>query len=779
MRRRQQAPDIVSRPISLFPDQEKHVNKQMRILDNYAFSRDPSGTGSGKTVTSLWIARSLYQQKRITEVICIGMAASTEKWNLEYNTYEDDGLPPFSYISYASFASDVERDMSRFVERRFSEDGFTSTYVVTERFMHSVREGVLIIVDEAQQIKNENADRSKTLSVLLSMIAQMQLEYNSNPEAEAVLSRFILLTATHLTDVSQGISLMRLTGTITRKKVFSKRTNSDGSSTYIEGYFEEGLRNILIQFMIDPQEDPPDEEEAMLEYLDRQEDIIKDKFASCFEDYEVDISSINPADWRVIADERDSVLEKTILYNCFSEVAFARTSHAMSSPPQQVFRGYFALDHTDDPYDPAYGRSPLLVTGPLTEAYKQAGKNMLTRLLLNDAKEALTSALGGMKSKADRAEKAVVISNAIDAYKNNLMDDSTRPLDERHAGWRTMYDVLHEAETAFDLLLNGVGQFAALKKRAAVALSALGSKGAEQSHIVERGEGKGLAAMTYGTSQMHDCCVERLVSLTIQYLRTPPGDIVGATSNTRGHKVAHCFKFKKQLVEFCVELRAAGYRGEFAVVADRPSPKDSDLIEKWNNVIGTRPRKLEDERRKWVADSDKCRVLVFTLEKGGTSIDYDDRTGVWPIVAFSQLTFETAGLAQMVGRFFRKLMLTAAIVYIFIGITPGVNAVEMMTNRSQKTSSIMKLSMDPSKQLLDTPGFYPRFIEGIGYIDDWHEDYRPYIIAGKSIQYSTLDIIDDFHNGRPVHLLEGSRLPTSKLPTSFTSAVRVSPVCVV
>ncbi len=191
------------------PHQVDHVQRLSRTLDRFRFALDLSALGAGKT----YCATKLCESRTIPNVVVVAPLTVIPKWQHMQNQH---GLPLVDAISYCSLRSvKCKQPKHGFLNRedRVTEHEVDGNLEKTERtFFHStekwrklVNEGVLLVVDEIQNVKNVS---SQFLSVKEMMRDILDHTDESNK------SRVLLLSGTPVDKTEQAVNLYRALGIV-------------------------------------------------------------------------------------------------------------------------------------------------------------------------------------------------------------------------------------------------------------------------------------------------------------------------------------------------------------------------------------------------------------------------------------------------------------------------------------------------------------------------------------------------------------------------------------
>lgn len=202
--------------ISLLSHQIKHVSDITSCLEgNDDFYIDCSVMGSGKTFVSLHFAKK-YNLKIF--VVCPkSMISSWRKTAKEYSVGVVDTITYQSLRGTTKTNSDFNRLNHPYLERR---DGYVlarkyTEFKATPQFVSAVAEGMLLVFDEIQYVKNDT-DQSKACIALVKAFDKIKRNKSflgANVTNEN--SKKAFLSATPFDKPECTINLLKLTGIVT------------------------------------------------------------------------------------------------------------------------------------------------------------------------------------------------------------------------------------------------------------------------------------------------------------------------------------------------------------------------------------------------------------------------------------------------------------------------------------------------------------------------------------------------------------------------------------
>lgn len=199
------------RTFTLKDYQVPHVERIKKILHNTHCAFDMSMMGTGKTFTT----SSLSIQCKFANIIVVCPTTVEARWHQMRNY----GISIYDVVSYQSLRSTKGHQPKHGLLERYDtikdEGGEDYHFKVTPRFEELVKDGVLVVFDEAQNVKNKSvqAEACKTLaSYILSQTGR---------------SRFMLLSGSPIDKEEHAINIMQLMGFIRSHRLFIYHKESD------------------------------------------------------------------------------------------------------------------------------------------------------------------------------------------------------------------------------------------------------------------------------------------------------------------------------------------------------------------------------------------------------------------------------------------------------------------------------------------------------------------------------------------------------------------------
>lgn len=204
--------------IRLLPTQIDHVSKLNNILDQRPLCLDLSMLGAGKTFSSTYIAR----QRGIKHVVVVSPVSVKPKWTQMMKEY---GLQLTTLMGYTELRSVkcrqprhgllVRRDFTQTIQpnRRnlWQADPQARTierveFTATRRWEQMVEEGVILIFDEIQNLKNVSSQFYAARTLVSSIVDKCERDITSTK------SRVMMLSGSPFDRVEQVTTFLRTSG---------------------------------------------------------------------------------------------------------------------------------------------------------------------------------------------------------------------------------------------------------------------------------------------------------------------------------------------------------------------------------------------------------------------------------------------------------------------------------------------------------------------------------------------------------------------------------------
>ena len=199
--------------VTLFPHQVEHSNKLIDILQSHPFALDLSPMGTGKTYCATHIAKVIGFKR----VLVIAPLSVIPKWKHMRDTY---GLHLIDAMSYCSLRSvkckQPKHGLLTRVDRRsevINEDTGrpepggerdTVEFHATDLWKQYVSEGILLVVDEIQNVKNISSQYISVKELIREILGS------------SGMSKVLLLSGTPIDKTDQVTNLFRVIGLISK-----------------------------------------------------------------------------------------------------------------------------------------------------------------------------------------------------------------------------------------------------------------------------------------------------------------------------------------------------------------------------------------------------------------------------------------------------------------------------------------------------------------------------------------------------------------------------------
>lgn len=190
---------------SLLPTQVGHVAKLQAILEESSFALDFSSLGSGKTYTGSHIALQL-GFKNVVVICPVSVQSKWREMQEKYNVPVQENMsfcgvrsvknkqPKHGLLHRRDYTVEIEQDSSK---RYMDKTDFTPT----PKLMQMIDEGLLLIIDEMQHLKNVTSQFAACQALISAIV--------SNFEDGNRKSRVMLLSGSPIDKHEQVITLFR------------------------------------------------------------------------------------------------------------------------------------------------------------------------------------------------------------------------------------------------------------------------------------------------------------------------------------------------------------------------------------------------------------------------------------------------------------------------------------------------------------------------------------------------------------------------------------------
>ena len=140
-------------------DQGRHIDSMLKILKEFNFVLDISALSSGKTYTAM----AIYQKLNLKHIIYIGTLSMIEQIREIFIKYN---IPTDHLYTFQKLRSVKGKQPKNGLLSRLGDEDEEVTFKATKKLKDLVAEGVLLVVDEIQYVRN---DDSLQCSALLEM----------------------------------------------------------------------------------------------------------------------------------------------------------------------------------------------------------------------------------------------------------------------------------------------------------------------------------------------------------------------------------------------------------------------------------------------------------------------------------------------------------------------------------------------------------------------------------------------------------------------------------
>lgn len=191
--------------LRLFPYQEDHVARLKSIFHWSPFALDLSMLGTGKTYVSCWLSRDTAMGFKW--IMVIAPVSVTIKWKEMEREY---GVPLVGAYSYNAIRGTTRSQPKHgYLNRMDSEDKDTPpSFSVTPAYLDLVRDGLLLVIDEIQHVKNSTSSQFVACKTLVNAIVDAAASPN-NKSKVLLLSGSPVDKKEHVTHLFKTLGIMK------------------------------------------------------------------------------------------------------------------------------------------------------------------------------------------------------------------------------------------------------------------------------------------------------------------------------------------------------------------------------------------------------------------------------------------------------------------------------------------------------------------------------------------------------------------------------------------
>lgn len=215
--------------VVLLPSQTDHAERMLSILSNYDYASDFSCLGAGKTYVNTHIVRTL----NVQHCVCVCPVSVKTKWA---HMRDHHGLPLDNLLGFCELRSVKCKQPKHglLVRRDYSVPmtvGYRTIQVdkvdftCTNRWKRMAEEGVVLLIDEAHNLKNVTSQFAAAQAMVRGII---ETEDARELRGEHRRSKVILLTGSPFDKMEQVTTMCRLLGIMKREELgaYNLRTRS-------------------------------------------------------------------------------------------------------------------------------------------------------------------------------------------------------------------------------------------------------------------------------------------------------------------------------------------------------------------------------------------------------------------------------------------------------------------------------------------------------------------------------------------------------------------------
>ena len=236
--------EINAKEIQLMGYQVSHTERLDEILDMCHFALDLSMLGAGKTYTAM----EIYKRRGYNRGLIIAPASMVEKWRELTTEYGLSGINIVSFNALGGTKTGTNRSIRHLIRRGdiFGE-GDETNHKATGQLVQYVKEGMMLIIDEIQCIKNKGTAKTSACKEIIRVILD---EYKKTQGVTK--SRTLLISGSPIDNYAQVEQFFKTIGVM--KSIQFERFNigaysrarryGDQTGMYEAGNIETGLAEI-------------------------------------------------------------------------------------------------------------------------------------------------------------------------------------------------------------------------------------------------------------------------------------------------------------------------------------------------------------------------------------------------------------------------------------------------------------------------------------------------------------------------------------------------------
>jgi len=239
-----------SKDIQLFGYQVGHVENLQAILDKCHFGLDFSMLGAGKT----YAAMEIYKLRGYRRGLIVAPASMIEKWRELTSEY---GLQGITVISFNALAGTkiggVHSSVNHMIRRGdMMAETDDASHVITAQFRQYVAEGIMVIIDEIQNIKNKGTAKTSACKEIVNAICdEFKRTGGTTPSRALLISGSPIDNYAQVEQFFKTVGVMKSTqfarydiGTHSRERAIYNRLGAHGRFTSTAGTLETGMLEI-------------------------------------------------------------------------------------------------------------------------------------------------------------------------------------------------------------------------------------------------------------------------------------------------------------------------------------------------------------------------------------------------------------------------------------------------------------------------------------------------------------------------------------------------------